>query len=75
MGNLSVSLVDDEAPGAQLKQLKQQYAEIDKEIKKDIFKYKFKTTKTPIKLKIVPTKSRGPNSPQRNSSPPRKTNQ
>ena len=45
------------------------YDEIDNEIKKDIYKYKFKTTKTPIKLKIVATKNRGANSQNRSNSP------
>tara|TARA_B110000285_G_scaffold42627_1_gene47260 strand:- start:384 stop:575 length:192 start_codon:yes stop_codon:yes gene_type:complete len=42
------------------------YQEIDNEIKKDIYKYKFKTTKTPIKLKIVPTINRKSISTKRN---------
>ena len=41
------------------------YEEIDNEIKKDIFKYKFKTTKTPIKLRVVATKNRGISPPKR----------
>lgn len=43
------------------------YDEIDNEIKKDIFKYKFKQTKTPIKLRVVATKNRGSPSPKRTS--------